>query len=464
MNSRFDLAVSLAFEGHYHIDILHENTIDKAQYNGHYFMEKAPGVSYLTLPFTWLASQFITLNQVKDKYGDPLLHIATILTLSLLSALSAVYFKKILLIINPQLSHLAATFQTLIIYGGTLILPYSTMLFSHQLAGSLLVLGFYNFLQFTDNTKPISQKYYNGLWGVLLFGLSVLTEYPTVVLAIGLFLVCFLPSKNKSDFIKVAWIGTIPLLLFLIHNKLSFGSPFKLGYGEMSNTFTEGMSQGFFGVSQPSAENSVQLLFGTYRGLFTHSPLLVICIAGFFYWPKTQLKNIFLPLIISSLALLLIISGYSFWQGGVCWGPRHLVPIIPFLAMGIAHLPTRLFRHPISLVLIVVSFFYNILATATTPFVSERVLNPLVAYAEDFVFKMGRFAVENPVSLNPVGYTLPVEQIDFAWSHHMEPKFVMASYNMGEVLGLAGWTSVLPLALIWLTAVLAVVRLSRKIS
>src|SRR5258705_9840378 len=49
-NSRFDLVRAIVEQGTLRIDAYHENTFDKAYYEGHYYSDKAPGLALLALP------------------------------------------------------------------------------------------------------------------------------------------------------------------------------------------------------------------------------------------------------------------------------------------------------------------------------------------------------------------------------------------------------------------------------
>src|ERR671918_2443203 len=49
-NSRFDLTRALVEDGTSRIDASHKNTGDKAKREGHYYCDKAPGVSWLGVP------------------------------------------------------------------------------------------------------------------------------------------------------------------------------------------------------------------------------------------------------------------------------------------------------------------------------------------------------------------------------------------------------------------------------
>src|SRR4249919_651428 len=50
-NSRFDLLRAIVERHTLQIDAYHENTQDKARFQGHYYSDKAPGLVFLAVPF-----------------------------------------------------------------------------------------------------------------------------------------------------------------------------------------------------------------------------------------------------------------------------------------------------------------------------------------------------------------------------------------------------------------------------
>jgi hypothetical protein len=54
-NSRFDLLRAIVERHTLQIDAYHENTQDKAHFNGHYYSDKAPGLVFLAVPFALAA-------------------------------------------------------------------------------------------------------------------------------------------------------------------------------------------------------------------------------------------------------------------------------------------------------------------------------------------------------------------------------------------------------------------------
>ena len=54
-NSRFDLLRAIVERHTLQIDAYHENTQDKAHFEGHYYSDKAPGLVFLAVPFALAA-------------------------------------------------------------------------------------------------------------------------------------------------------------------------------------------------------------------------------------------------------------------------------------------------------------------------------------------------------------------------------------------------------------------------
>src|SRR6202166_1735657 len=54
-NSRFDLLRAVVERHTLQIDAYHENTQDKAHFQGHYYSDKAPGLVFLAVPFALIA-------------------------------------------------------------------------------------------------------------------------------------------------------------------------------------------------------------------------------------------------------------------------------------------------------------------------------------------------------------------------------------------------------------------------
>ncbi|MEX1019501.1 MAG: hypothetical protein WDZ49_07575, partial [Litorilinea sp.] len=109
-------------------------------------------------------------------------------------------------------------------------------------------------------------------------------------------------------------------LLSLYWNGARYGSIWDSGYVE-----TERFSAvWWFGISG--------LLAGPARGLFWYSPILLLGLwGGVLLWRRQRAVALFgLALIVS---YVLLYGKWYMWHGGYSWGPRFLVPILPFMSL-----------------------------------------------------------------------------------------------------------------------------------
>lgn len=77
------------------------------------------------------------------------------------------------------------------------------------------------------------------------------------------------------------------------------------------------------------------LLLSPGKGLFLYSPVLLASVIGFWRFRHRRPAEAFIAGG-SLLALLGLYSSLLDWYGGVAWGPRFLVPVIPLLALPLA--------------------------------------------------------------------------------------------------------------------------------
>jgi hypothetical protein len=451
INSRFDATLAMAFRGSSAIDMFHANTVDKIQYQGHYYSAKAPGAALLALPVAFVFSAISDFEPFLRSGWMPnlALYLATVFSVALLSALSAVCFRRLLVLLNPTLTTLQSLVFTLAAYLGTLLLPYSTVLMGHGLAASLLVIGTYFGYEQSIQTKPRRRRL---ALSAVAFGTAVLCEYTAVLLALPLVASLVWTSKNRGAALAVAHFALLPAMVLFVANTIAFGSPFAFGHGVLIGTLTQGMDPGLFGLGVPSAGVALQLLFGSYRGLFFYCPILLVAVSGLVRLPKGPHRPLILGGLVGCVLLWLTNAGYPFWQGGVCFGPRHLVPMIPFLALGFAFMPRRKSFWIEFAVLAIVSLAANGMGTAISPFVDAMDTAPLLhTYPQK--------ALRGAVSLNPMDFLAEAKQSYPRWVH--PELWQTASWNLGEKLGLRHWFSLLPLLVVWLVFLIGARRALR---
>ncbi len=98
------------------------------------------------------------------------------------------------------------------------------------------------------------------------------------------------------------------------------------------------MQTGFFGVSLPRADIALALLGGTKRGILWIAPILLVTpFAWIAAWRRFG-APLTAALVAIPVAFLLINSGYAYWDGGESTGPRHLTPMLPFIALALVPL------------------------------------------------------------------------------------------------------------------------------
>ena len=350
-NSRLDLTFAIVQEGRLTIDSFHDQegtqTIDKSFYNGHYYSDKAIGTSLLGVifyaPMYWLmklTSFEMDLRQIK--------YILTFLVIGLPSAITGCLLYILCETISK--SKMKAFVATLSVMLGTMCLPFSAIFFGHQLAAAFLFSSFFLIFQLKLKPDMKNQPLYL-FWIGFLLGCAFLVEYTTLVVILLLVVYCVYllwekksPAENLRKLIMPTLGGVIPIVILMIYNNHIFGSPFTIGYEHLGNEFQASMSKGLMGINWPRLLVLYYLTFHPAQGLFWQSPVLLLGFVGLYYMLiNKQYRIEAMVIVFSSVLYLLLNSGYFMWWGGASFGPRHLIPMLPFLAIPLVFVPRRLF-------------------------------------------------------------------------------------------------------------------------
>ncbi len=405
-NSRFDLTRALVEEGGVRIDSFHRNTGDKAEHGGHVYTDKAPGVSLLGAPAyaiflatTTLTGQpppaitveparrgavfeYVTANRSFSRG----IYVVTLTAVGLWSALGgAVLFGFLRARTGSPARALALTAACAI---GSPILPYSTMLYGHATAAAQLWLALALLVPWRPgDPEPLLRRV--ALAG-LLCGLATLCEYPAAggAALLGLFVLLRKGRRAAAAFL----LGATPAAAVLLgYHAAAFGGPLSTGYAHVQSPLFAGQQSGFFGIGWPRPGVVISLLFGRLRGLFWVAPVLLLAAIGLprlvrttRLWPAAALPAFF----------LLVNGGYYMWWGGSAYGPRHLLPALPFLTLGLLAVPAPLARA--RLPLLALSMANALAATAIGPEAPARG-DLLADHIWSFVLA-GRVAVESGTS------------------------------------------------------------------
>ncbi len=109
------------------------------------------------------------------------------------------------------------------------------------------------------------------------------------------------------------------IALLLWHNTIRWGDPFDNGYG--TESFTTPLRAGLFG-----------LLLSPGKGLLFYAPPAALALLA---WPWFWRREPAMALICATIfgTNLVQYALWGGWWGGWCWGPRFLVPTLPFVIL-----------------------------------------------------------------------------------------------------------------------------------
>lgn len=201
-----------------------------------------------------------------------------------------------------------------LLYGiGTLAWPYSRFFFSEPLATACLVFSAYALYR----QRP-------GLAG-LACGYAIATRLGCVILAPVLVLYARLRGHSWRSIVSMG-VGALPgCILIVLNNWLRFNSLLEYGY-VADDGFTGNLIVGLYG-----------LLFSPGKSIFLYVPMLLAFPAAlilFFRLHKPEAV-----LIIGLICLTLVQSSlWWMWWAGWGWGPRFLVPLMPFCLLAVGTL------------------------------------------------------------------------------------------------------------------------------
>ena len=303
-------------------------TKDRAFYKGHWYSARAPGLAIFSLPFyetiNALQAPKVARSSPALRGEDEMIDFVGWWGSVLPAFVLMLLVWRVAEAFEPGYGAAAAVTAGL----GTLLMPFSTMLFSHVFSATL---GFAAFAIMLRERAGPPRPLLLGTAG-LVMGYAISSEYPLAFVAVvlGLFLLSRadaltprLLTARTGAYVLGGIIGIVPLLLY---NHAAFHSWTHLAYSNIPQ-----QQKGFFGISAPSLPVLATLLFDS-RGLLTLSPVLAL--GGLGTWLLYRRGRRAEALTITGVCLCFLIynSGYYLPYGGGAPGPRFLITMIPFLA------------------------------------------------------------------------------------------------------------------------------------
>jgi hypothetical protein len=438
-HSRLFLSLSMLQRHAFDISDRHAFTIDKSFVGEAFYSDKSPGISFLAVPVLWLMQKLDAVVPFSASLPDDWmwrgkLHVVSILLSGLSGVMATVFLDKAM---RTMRAGREARRWVVVAYAfGSILFPFSTVLFAHTFVAMLVNAGLVIALQLR---LAVSDK------KVALFGavaaLSVVSEYPSVLLflALGLYIVSGIRSlKVAGRALLFASVGALPLLvLHSLYLRAAFGGYLDLPYHHVYElVFRVHHDTGFLGINLPDPAALYGIFLSRYRGMFFLSPFFALTFLGLRTWHKNaELRAEFWLCVASLVLYTCFVSSYYAWDGGGSLGPRHFVPALGYLALPISRLEFSRNLRILATLLSAIGIVSIGLGVVVLVHQSEGEVLLSDPLYQDIVpaFFCGEFA------LNTQDIMVLGPRSD-------------AAYSAGELFGLSKWVSLLGLLLVWAIA------------
>lgn len=420
------------------------NTVDWAQspVDGHFYANKAPGTILLGTPV------YAVLWGVERALGvDPAALLPVILNAWLIHilvtiipfVLSSGAFAT--LVYRLTAGNAGRTLAlTVLLYLGTPALPFATMLWGHATAMAFVVFALASLLA----PRP-------GFVAVGFFlGMAVLTDYAALTTA--LLVVAFTVWQHgwRAGGRVVAG-GLGPAIVFAAYHAWCFGSPLALASSFSNPVFLAERDVGGL-FRSPSLPIALKLLGAPELGLFWYAPPLLLVFSSVWFALRDAGSRPLALLCLAQVTVLLAFnSSFGGWHGGLAFGPRYLVVAFPFWVLLLEPASRWVVQRLLFAALLAMALLTNALGAVFVPchatFGSAYQRALLLPTTTDL--DQIRFVPPLPHNANPGDET-------------RDGLLRLSSWNVGELLGLRGGASLLPIILAALGSVVMLGRVARS--
>jgi hypothetical protein len=326
--SRLALTQSIALDGTLTIDRYQAETGDKSFYGGHWYSDKAPGVSLLAVP-TFEAMRATGLAEEDDEQNGiwrsrGLLQAARLLTGGLAYLVCVLLVGRATEGFRPGTGLVsAATFGL-----ATMAMPLAATTLGHLAAGALAFSAF--LLARRGHAAPAGAS----------AAAAVLFDYPAALAAVIVAAYALWRFRSVRFLGRLVLGAVLPLLALAAYDTAAFGSPTHVSYRYVAGSFAEQQHEGVYGIRLPRLGALWEVLAGD-RGLITFSPVLLLAAAGLVLLWRRGFRGEAAACAAVTAGLVLLSAAYWDPFGGLAPGPRFVAPALPFLALGLPEVYAR---------------------------------------------------------------------------------------------------------------------------
>jgi len=453
-NSRFDLLRAVVEQHTLRIDAYHENTQDKAHFGGHYYSDKAPGLVFLAVPFALTARPALRVlgvdpESARGEYA--LSYGVSAFAVALPAALAGVCLFFLGLRFGG--GDTGAAFGALVMGLGTPMWAYASLFWAHAAVGACLVFGFAGALKVRDS-ESAGRDFLWALAVGLAGGWATVTEYPAAPASAMLALLALSQAWPRGAAARWRVAGGVSLgaviclvvLLWYLH--AAFGS-FRPSYSYYDpNSFAFMQQRGYFGLTYPHPDRLLKLLLGCSRGLFFASPVALAAPVGLWWlWKEKPHRAAALTASTITLYYFLFNASFYWWKAGLSFGPRYAGACIPLLCAGLAvawQRTTPVWRR-VLVGLALCSVFLALMVVSTSSQLSMQDNCPIV-HTSWPAFWSGQMALNHDSMLT-------VTEAGSGGRY--------GAFNLGQLIGLHGMATLIPLLAMWAAAAVLWWRMHR---
>ncbi|MBI3547894.1 MAG: hypothetical protein HY078_02460 [Elusimicrobia bacterium] len=332
-NSRYFMLSAWVDYGRLDIEPYKTETIDVSVHDGKTYSNKSIGLPLLAAPAYWVARRLPPIS--RDAPLSPRSRYLTRLAaVTLPFALAGALLLRLMIRLgaSPRDACLAS-----LAYGfGTIAWIHGTLFSGHETAAAAGLASFYLSWS-TAESKGRSVRRWAAAGA--LAALPALCDSASVALSAALAGYGFWKIRNDAGRgrARAAFAAglCVPAAALAVYNARCFGAPWAFSYGHLApGAFGARANAGLFGVNAPDPKALLALLVSPWRGVFFLMPVLLLGLPALIGRRLPRAEAVWIRGLVAGYFILN--ASYFGWHGGWTFGPRYLVPMLPFLALPVA--------------------------------------------------------------------------------------------------------------------------------